>query len=155
METSKINKYLEKEEIKLEISNQSMHYLNEIRKWTSFFTILGFIMIGILVLFGLLFSTILEFLTQGQADFPFPSYLIGIFYLIFALIYLFPVLYLSRFSQSLKGALNSKDTEQLTIAFKNLKSHLKFLGIMTIIIISLYPISFIIMGISGLINIMN
>jgi hypothetical protein len=70
---------------------------------------------------------------------------VSIIYLVFAIIYLFPIYYLYKYADSTKKALNSGNTQLLTKAFSNLKSHHKFLGIASIIIIALYIIGAIVM----------
>lgn len=59
-------------------------------------------------------------------------------YVLIGLIYFFPILYLFRFSNWTKKALMNKSSLDLSVALKNLKSHYKFIGILTIVIISLY-----------------
>ena len=49
-----------------------------------------------------------------------------------------PVYYLLKFSNQLKKALSTKNDEILAKAFEMLKSHYKFIGVFTIITISLY-----------------
>ena len=59
-------------------------------------------------------------------------------YLVMALLYFMPVLYLFKFSRKMKLALANKNDDILADAFENLKSHYKFIGVLTIIMISLY-----------------
>jgi hypothetical protein len=61
-------------------------------------------------------------------------------------IYIFPLYYLHQFSVKLKKALTSKDDEVLANAFEMLKSHYKFVGVFTIIMLSIYILA----GIVGL-----
>ena len=65
-------------------------------------------------------------------------------YLILAIIYFFPVYYLLQFSNQMKKALTTKNDETLAKAFEMLKSHYKFIGVFTIITISLYILFFIV-----------
>lgn len=55
-----------------------------------------------------------------------------------SLLYFFPCLYLYRFSAQAKIAVEAEDQESLTSSMQNLKSMFKFMGILTIILISLY-----------------
>jgi hypothetical protein len=61
-------------------------------------------------------------------------------------IYIFPLYYLYQFSVKLKKAVTSKDDEVLANAFEMLKSHYKFVGVFTIIMLSIYILA----GIVGL-----
>ena len=67
-----------------------------------------------------------------------------ILYLVFAVIYLAPVLYLYNFSRRLKRALSAKNNNTLADALKMLKSHYKFIGVFMIIMLSLYALLFIV-----------
>ncbi|RLD19748.1 MAG: hypothetical protein DRI71_11385 [Bacteroidetes bacterium] len=119
----------------LTITDNSTKFLIEISKWTKFLSILGFVIIGIMVIGGLFAGTILS---NIGTELPFPGFIIGLFYIFIALIYLFPVLYIYRFSTKLKIALSSMDSITLEAAFQNLKSHYKFIGIFTIVALGLY-----------------
>jgi hypothetical protein len=69
-----------------------------------------------------------------------------IFYILMIAIYIFPLYYLYQFSVKLKKAVISKDDEVLASAFEMLKSHYKFVGVFTIIMLSIYILA----GIVGL-----
>ncbi|MCK0109893.1 hypothetical protein MWU58_11360 [Flavobacteriaceae bacterium S0825] len=126
----------------LNISTNIKRFLNEIAKWSFFLSIIGFIGIGLMVVVGLLFGTIMS--TMGDS----PAYQLGytagmgVFYVVIALIYFFPVYYLYKFSRKMKRALHANNNDDFESAFSNLKSHYKFIGIFAIIIFSLYLIMF-------------
>ena len=71
---------------------------------------------------------------------PFPMAGVGIFYLIFIVLYCVPIYYLFQFSNKAKAALISRSSQTLTEAMKYIKSHYKFVGIMTIVMLAIYPI---------------
>jgi len=50
------------------------------------------------------------------------------------------VYYLLQFSRKMKKALITKNNETLASAFEKLKSHYKFIGVFTIITLSLYAL---------------
>lgn len=83
--------------------------------------------------------------SQMGANNPFMAIkgFIGLIYILFALLYFFPIYYLFNYAKGTKRALESGNSEVLSKALVNLKSHHKFLGIMTIVIISLYVIGII------------
>jgi len=64
--------------------------------------------------------------------------LLAAFYVVIAVIYFFPVYYLFKYAKGMKQALDSSNSELLSDSLVYLKSHHKFLGIMTIVILSLY-----------------
>ena len=138
--TSKFN------EFELGINNEIISYLKETSSWSYFLSIIGFIGIGLMVVLGLAMSVILGNSAMSDIDpygqLGFPQSLLGGVYLVLGLLYFFPVLYLFNFSRKMKNALSSSRTDDFTSAFKNLKSHYKFLGIFTIVIISMYVLMF-------------
>lgn len=131
----------------LNITQHAKALLAETAKWTKFLSILGFIGIGFIVIVALFAGSILGVLSNAPGMDAFRAVgagMITVFYLIIALIYFFPVLYLYRFSHKLKNALNSSDNTYLTEAFSNLKSHYKYIGIFAIVMICFYIFVFLI-----------
>ncbi len=129
------------ESFELNITNTIIGFLKETSTWTYFLSILGFIGIGLMVIFGLLFGTIYGSVS-GPANPPGSTGLVGLVYVLMALLYFFPVLYLFNFSRKMKSALQSKNNEDFMMAFSNLKSHYKFVGILAIVVISIYVLLF-------------
>lgn len=130
----------------LTINNNSRNFLKEISKWTFFLSILGFIGIILLIVIGVFSSVVYGEIinTFYGSQIPFNLSLVStVIYLLFALLYFFPVYYLYSFSRKTKIALQSKNDEDLSDAFEMLKSHFKFIGVFTIIILSLYALIFI------------
>ncbi len=117
------------------INDSALFYLNEARKWAKFLAILGFIGIGIMVLGGIIMGTAMSFI-PGISQTPMgmiPSGFFVLFYLVMAIIYFFPVYYLYRFSVSMGISLNSGSESELSNAFRNLRAHYKFVGILIIV----------------------
>jgi hypothetical protein len=123
------------------LNSKSKSFLREISKWAFFFAILGFIGIVFMVigaiLVGTIYAPMLDMLAQQQGISSL-GITLTITYLVMALLYFMPVLYLFKFSRKMKTALATKNDEVLANAFENLKSHYKFVGVLTIIMISLY-----------------
>lgn len=139
------------ETFELNLSNSIQGMLKETTNWTFFLSIIGFIGIGLMLLVGIIMSAVMgsmsnEFNPYQSIGFN-PAYL-GLIYVIMAAFYFFPVLYLFNFSRKMKLALRTKNNDDLTLAFSNLKSHYKYLGIFTIVIISLYVL-FIFLAVIG------
>jgi membrane-anchored glycerophosphoryl diester phosphodiesterase (GDPDase) len=122
----------------MSLSQQSRQHLNETRKWTFFLAIIGFVFIGLIIILGFSMGTIMQEL--GDDAIPFPGFFMGFIYLVMAALYFFPIYYLFKFSTNMKNALLHNIDENLDDAFKNLKSHYKFMGIFTIVIFSIYLI---------------
>jgi len=112
-------------------------FLIETSKWAKFLAIMGYIGIGVMVLFSLL-AVIGFSLLSHYANMPFPMGLFGLMYLVIAGVYYFPVTFLYRFSVRMRKGLESRDVEAVTSGFENLKLLYKFKGILTIIVLALY-----------------
>jgi hypothetical protein len=65
-------------------------------------------------------------------------------YLLLALLFFFPCLYLFKFSVKMQASLNSMSQENFEESLKNLKSMFKFYGICTIVMLSIYALIFLI-----------
>ena len=122
------------ESFELEVKDEIKGYLSEISKWSYFLSIMGFIGVGLMVLAGIFigfFSGLNNLAGSSNTLYNLGySMGIGLFYIVLALIYLFPVIYLFRFSKRVKSALKLNSNEDFRIAFLNLKSHYKFMGAM-------------------------
>ena len=132
----------------LTLTSGAKSFLKETAKWCKFLSILGFTGLGLLLLSSFFISTIYDNIPQAEGM-PFNlGTVMTIFYILMIVIYIFPLYYLYQFSIKLKKALISKDDEVLASAFEMLKSHYKFVGVFTIIILSIY----ILVGIVGLLG---
>lgn len=129
----------------LKISSISTKYLQETAKWSKFISIIGFVGIGLMVLAALgmiIFGSTLGSGYRNAYQSQSPFAIGAIVYIILAVLYYFPISYLFKFSTSMKKALEKTDNITMDKAFENLKSHYKFLGIMMIVILSLYILIF-------------
>jgi hypothetical protein len=112
-------------------------YLVETAQWGKFLAIVGYVLMGLMVLlaffmmFGL--SGLMKTFRSG-----FPMVVMGLVYLVLAGVYYIPVTYLYKFSVQMKEAIQSQDEGLYASGFENLKSLFKFLGIFTIVTLALY-----------------
>ncbi|UAM99298.1 DUF5362 family protein [Polaribacter litorisediminis] len=125
----------------LTLNSNSKSFLREISKWTFFFAILGFLSSAFLIIAAILIATMyapmFEVLGQQQGI-PFLGFVGAAIYAVSGILYVVPVWYLFQFSRKMKLALATKNDDTLADAFMMLKSHFKFIGVFTIIVISLY-----------------
>lgn len=130
------------ESFELEVNDDIKGFLKETSSWTYFLSILGFIGIGLMAIFGVFFGAIMSSSAFGDtnpyAAMGFSMGYFGLIYVVMALLYFFPVYYLFNFSKKMKKALKLNNNEDFKMAFANLKSHYKFMGIFAIVIISIY-----------------
>ena len=141
------------ENLEMKLNESAKDFLKKTAKWAYFLSILGYVGMGFIVLAGLFAGTL--FSAMGRIN-PAMSSMGGSFgmvmtvvYLLIAALYFFPVYYLNKFASNAKFACATNDSEKLTLSFQYLKSHYKFIGIMTIVIFSLYFLMIIIAFIGG------
>jgi|SRR6185437_11853113 hypothetical protein len=127
----------------LQLDQQATTYLSESARWARFLSVLGFVMCALLILVGLFMGSIVS--TALSSSMGAGSYFGGTFftmlYVIIALVYFFPCLYLFQFGSKMRTALRNNDQELLSLSLKNLKSCFKFFGILAIIVLGLYALA--------------
>lgn len=132
------------QEERIVLTRLAIQKLDSLRKWAMFFAILGFIFIGLTIISMITFSvtgiTAASMSKQIMGEVPFT--LFSTIYLIFmaiaVVIYFFPVLYMYRFAVRTKRAILENSSESFELAIKALNAHFQFVGILTIIFLSLY-----------------
>ena len=127
-----------------QLTTAAVGFLQESAKWSKFMAIIGFIGIGLMVLVSLFMAIGFSAMSAStMPELPFPMSVFSILYVLFAAIYFFPVYYLYQYATKTSAALHSKNKQLLADGLENLKSHHKFLGIFTLIIVSLYGFIFV------------
>jgi hypothetical protein len=132
----------------LELSSSSLNHLNSTRKWTMFLSVLGFIFLGLLIVFGLATSTFLTAFKSKEVNLGIPESMFIVVFIVVAAIYFFPVFYLFRFSRYMRDAIQMLSREKLDKAFKNLRIYFTYIGILVIIVLSIYLIAIVMAGAS-------
>jgi hypothetical protein len=133
---------------KIEIDHEIISNLNSTRKWTMFLAILGFIFLGFIIVFGLIAGTFLSTFKSNEVNLGIPESLMIILFIVIAAIYFFPVYFLFQFSRHTSKAVETLDKQDLNRAVKNLKAYFTYIGIMAIVVISIYIMAIIIAGAS-------
>lgn len=146
------------EENKLSLNELAISALRTSAGWSLFLSIVGFIFTGLMLLLGLLAFVAMRSMPSqemiglsGGAPNVAAALVVAdmmrtympLMYIIIALINIMPIYYLFSYAQGAKRALGSGNNDDLAKALVNLKSHHKFIGIMTIVMISLWIIGFI------------
>ena len=132
------------EEFELQLNESAKGFLKEASKWAYFLSILGYIGIALIVLAAVFAGALFAFignLSREMNNFgAMGGSFISAFYLMIAAFYFFPVYYLNKFASNAKIALRDNDSKSLAASFDYLKSHYKFMGIVALIILSLYAL---------------
>ena len=124
------------------IDEQSKIYLKEIAMWGKFLAILGFIKFGFLLLYAIVFPLISHKL-ESHFDHDLPVIGITLFFLFMAVLVYFPSNFLYCFARYTKRALKQNDQDIIRHAFQSLKAYYRYVGILVIIMLCLYPVAII------------
>ncbi len=133
----------------LTLSSDARAFLFETSRWAQFLAILGFVAAGFMALTGLGIMALGGAMAQSFAQFGFPPALFGLFYIVLAVIYIFPSMYLYQFATKGKQALQGSNSALLTESLGGLKSTFKFYGIFAIAVIGLYFLAILIGIVAG------
>jgi magnesium-transporting ATPase (P-type) len=136
------------EESKMELGAEILGSLNSIRKWTMFLSVLGFIFLGLIIVAGMATSIFLTTFKTREANLGIPESLMIIIFIIIGAIYFFPVFFLFRFSRNTRDAVQNRDIQKLTRGFRNLRLYFTYIGIMVIVVISIYVMLLFVAGAS-------
>ncbi len=128
------------------LSKTTLNWLYDTSKWARFIAILGFILIGFLIVVGLFIGPVLSVLNDSMdmeaSRTALSSGVIAGIYFAIAVLYFFPIFYLFRFSNGFITAYKSENEEKINASFHYLKKHYKFIGVLTIVMIAIYVVIF-------------
>ena len=134
---------------RLRSDKKHLKHLNTLRKWTMFLAVSGFIFLGLIITLGLITGT---FLTAFSNSDKIPGYLMHWSVqpsLQLTLIIFFPIFFLFRFSKHTSKAVSTLDRKEMHIAIKYLKRYFIYIGVLLIVVISVYIVSLILAGTSA------
>ncbi len=115
--------------------------LKSAAKWMKFICIVGSIGMAFIVLLGLLLIVLGTGISQYLANTPLGGG-IGFLYLIFAAIYIYPLLKGFQFANATRNACMTNNEAELTRGFEGLNKLLIFSGVLTIIVLVIYAFIF-------------
>jgi hypothetical protein len=136
----------------LSIDAVASQELRDIAKWGRFLSIVGFVTCGLVVLLGIFSASFLSDFGKLASNTGYASGMGGIiaaFYIVFAIIYFFPVLFLFQSSTKMRTALNENDQQVFNEALIKLKAFFRYVGILTIIILAFYALAIFFVMIAG------
>ena len=140
----------------LSIDQDSKAHLAEAARWGKFLAIVGFIMCGLIIVFGIFFGSMFGTMSNRYGryeDLPMNTNGLGammaIIYVIIAVVYFFPCLFLFRFANKMKNALATNTQNTLNSSFQNLKALFRYMGVITIIVLIIYALSLIVILLSA------
>lgn len=130
-------------------------HLSGAATWAKFLAIMGFIVCGLIVLVGIFAKSLLSSTLTGYESFGGQvntdgyATILAIVYILIALLYFFPCLFLYHFATKMRVALAADNQEMLNASFLGLKKTFRYLGILTIIIIGFYFLIFLMAIVAG------
>jgi hypothetical protein len=135
-----------------QITEESLAFLIQAAKWGKFMAILGFIVTGLLIVSGILMSFVLSSVQDEMVpmNIPFPPIVLSIIYMIIALIYIVPVIFLNTFCNNVIKAAKHASSGHLTTSLRSLKNLFVFIGVSTVVILSIYLISLVVVGVGAI-----
>lgn len=111
------------------------HMINSLRAtkpWTLFISILGFAGMAIMILAGLFMMVAGQFFMHQR---PHMMTAMGLLYIIMGVLYLFPMIYLYKYSSAIARFISLKQAFEMESALGYQKSFWKFVGIICLIMI--------------------
>lgn len=137
----------------LQLTSTAKSYLLEATKWARLIAIVGFVFVGLFVVIALIIGV-----SMGSTAIPGLGVGGGVFsviYILLAALYFFPLLYLFRFANKTRYALERQDSSELEVGIENLKANLKFIGILLLAIIGFYILAIVLIAVTGVAGFMN
>jgi hypothetical protein len=131
----------------LQVDHELSGYIGDIARWGKFIGIVGFIWTGLIVLAMFTAGRLLSSFSGGSgigSVLAASGGIIATVYLIIAALIFFPSLFVFNFSRKAQFALRNNDQESLNSSFASLKLRFKFIGILWIVILSIYVLVFLI-----------
>lgn len=122
--------------------------------WTTFYAILSFISVASLFFMGLFLILLGDFFPSELTDLSTHNFMfssskvLGIVYVLLAVITLFPAIFLLQYSIYTKRCLSNSNIATLEVAFNKMKSYWLYIGIVIIAMIvlaAIMPIIFILL----------
>jgi hypothetical protein len=140
----------EQEIFSIGLDETAKAYLLETARWAKFLAIFFFIVSAILVALGIGLALVLG----NSADFGNPmltamgGFGLAVIYIFFIGIYVYPMWALFKFAKLTNAAMQTANQQQFNEALKYQKNMFKYMGILMIIVMALYGVSFV-LGLLG------
>ena len=108
-------------------------------KWAKFLCIVGCVGVALMLLEAVAMMAFGAMAAKLMPDMPFGAAM-GVLYLIIAALYIYPLMKGFQFANATKAACLYNDQYQLARGVTGLKDLIKFTGILTIVVLSIYAI---------------
>lgn len=136
----------------LYLTRESENLLKSIAKWTKFLSILGFAILGVMLIIILSAGVLISGMNSYAMATDMHPYIPGVFswgyalfYIIMIVVYFVPLFFLFRFSNRVKIAVETKSITTLNQSFRFLNTHYMFIGILALVGITCFIFTLIFM----------
>lgn len=138
----------------LSIDEQVREHITGTAKWAKFLAIVGFIITALMVIAAFSMGAVMSMMPQQTGMMKVGGAGFTIIYLIIALLYFIPCLYLFQFATRTEKALRSDLQETLVSSLSSLRRFFKFVGILTLIYLIIAALAMVAMMIGGAVGAM-
>jgi len=121
------------------LSEKGRKYFSQTRPWVRFLSIILFICIGCMVLGGLMILLVgMTGSLLGSSNpiydmMPGGTFVVGLVYIILAILYAAPAVFLSRYASAIKNLQAEPSSQVLEGAIKYQKSFWRYIGVLTVV----------------------
>ena len=130
----------------LQIDHEISSHLSQTAKWAKFLAIVGFVFCGLITLVVVFAGSWVATISPLGGTMGAAGFMQVVLMLMMVGLYFFPCLFLFNFSNKMLLALRNNDQNSLITSFRQLKLCFKFVGILTIIFLSIYLVIFVFAG---------
>lgn len=128
----------------LQLDHEVSSHLSQTAKWAKFLSIVGFVGCGLLLVFVLFAGVMASSLSTSPLTYALGNGG-GIFQVILLIamvvLYFFPCWFMFNFSNKMLRALRNNDQTTLIASFRHLKLCFKYVGILTLVVMSIYVVA--------------
>lgn len=129
----------------LYLDDTAVEHLRSARKWSNFLSIIGFVLIGIMILIMAAFLLFGSLVSSKDNLVSFTSFVQIVPIALMIVIYGIPIYYLYQFGKHSSIAINNYDSDAIGLAFKYLNLHYRFMGILVIVVLAFYLVAIVVM----------
>jgi hypothetical protein len=136
----------------IRIDDVARYNMLEMGRWGKFLAIVGFIVMAVLILLGVVMMVAMPAMYTESAAIGglFGGFLL-VLYVAAAALYFYPTWALYKYSAGIKHALAHNDQHLFNTAFGHLKGAIKYIGIVTLVMLCIYAVIFLFAGLAALV----
>lgn len=137
----------------IRIDDVARYNMLEMGRWGKFLAIVGFIIMALMILLSVVVMVAMPAMyTENAATGGlFGGFFLLLIYIVLAALYFYPTWALYKYSAGIKHALAHNDQHLFNMAFGHLKGAIKYIGIVTLVMLCIYAVIFLFAGLAALV----